>query len=198
MSTAKRGFGFGEIIGFGLLAVVLAMLAWPRGGSAEPVPKGTPLPELMAEGWLNTDEPSISPSPQDFEKVASPSTGRGIPSRENLRGKVVVVDCWATWCMPCRIAMPKLAKLYKQYGESPVEFVGLTSEIGPEVTAVEQFVASVDGFDWPVGYGAGVTQDMLGIQLLPTLVVFDKSGVSTWSSTSSDGLAAAIDEALAR
>jgi thiol-disulfide isomerase/thioredoxin len=178
MSSEKRGFGYGEIIGFGLLVVVLAMLAWPRGGAAEPVPKGTPLPELMAEGWLNADD--------------------GLPSRENLRGKVVVVDCWATWCVPCRISMPKLAKLYKQYRDSPVEFVGLTSEMGPEVPAVKQFVAAVDGFDWPVGYGAGVTQDMLGIELLPTLVVFDKSGVATWSSTSSDGLSAAIDEALAR
>jgi thiol-disulfide isomerase/thioredoxin len=178
MSTEKRGIGFGEIIGFGLLAVVLVMLAFPRGGASEPVPKGTPLPELMAEGWLNADD--------------------ALPSRENLRGKVVVVDCWATWCMPCRISMPKLAKLYQQYGESPVEFVGLTSEMGPEVPAVKQFVESVDGFDWPVGYGAGVTQDLLGIELLPTLVVFDKSGVATWSSTSSDGLAAAIDAALAR
>jgi thiol-disulfide isomerase/thioredoxin len=194
MSTEKRGIGFGEIIGFGLLAVVLAMLAWPRGGKSEPVPKGTPLPELMAEGWLNADEPS----PQNFEKVASRSTGRGIPSRENLRGKVVVVDCWATWCVPCRISMPKLAKLYKQYGDSPVEFIGLTSEFGRELPAVEKFVDSVDGFDWPVGYGSGVTQDMLGIELLPTLAVFDKTGKATWSSTSSDGLAAAIDAALAR
>lgn len=178
MTTEKRGIGFGEILGFGLLLAVLVLLMWRSGGSAEPVPKGTPLPELMAEGWLNVDD--------------------GIPSRESLLDKVVVVDCWATWCMPCRMSMPKLAKLYKQYGNSPVEFIGLTSESGREVPAVEKFVESVEGFSWPVGYGAGITQDMLGIQYLPTLVVFDKGGVATWSSTSTDGLAAAIDEALAR
>jgi thiol-disulfide isomerase/thioredoxin len=177
MTSEKRGIGFGEILGFGLLLVVLALLVFRSGESGEPVPKGTPLPELMAEGWLNADD--------------------ALPSRENLRGKVVVVDCWATWCIPCRISMPKLAKLYKQYGDSPVEFIGLTSEFGRELPAVEKFVESVDGFDWPVGYGAGVTQDMLGIELLPTLVVFDKTGVVTWSSTSSDGLAGAIDAALA-
>jgi thiol-disulfide isomerase/thioredoxin len=179
MSTEKRGIGFGEILGFGLLLAVLVLLiARSSGGATEPVPKGTPLPELMAQGWINADA--------------------GIPSRENLRGKVVVVDCWDTQCMPCRISMPKLAKLYKQYSNSPVEFIGLTSEMGNTVPAVEQFVKSVDGFDWPVGYGAGPTQDMLGIQYLPTLVVFDKGGIATWSSTSTDGLAAAIDAALAR
>jgi thiol-disulfide isomerase/thioredoxin len=178
MSTEKRGMSYGEIIALGLFLAVLVLLAFPRGGASEPVPKGTPLPELMAEGWLNAAD--------------------ALPSRENLRGKVVVVDCFTTWCGPCRISMPKLAKLYDQYRDSQVEFIGLTPEMGKEVPAVEKYVASVDGFEWPVGYGAGVTQDMLGIPGWPTLIVFDKSGVASWSSTSSDGLAAAIDAALAR
>ncbi len=178
MSNKKPGLGYGEMIGLGLLIAAVFLIVRPQGAASNLVPVGTPLPEFLAEGWLN---------------VATES-----PTRESLAGKVVVVDCWATWCAPCRASMPKLAKIYEGYRELGVEFVGLTSEGEGQREGIEQFVNSVDGFDWPVGYGSDVTQDMLGITVLPTLVVFGKDGKAVWSTTSTQGLEAVLDEALAK
>lgn len=189
MANKKPGIGIGEIVGIAIILMVLVTIFRSGGGATNLVPVGTQLPELMAEGWLNVGGPSPNPSQ---------STGRGIPTRENLKGKVVLVDFWATWCPPCRASMPKLAKLYEKYPELGVEFVGLTPEDESSRGSIEQFVGTVKGLDWPVGYGATPTLDMLGVGVLPTMVVFGKDGRATWSSTSTQGLEAALDEALAR
>ncbi len=153
------------------------MIVWPRGGMNELIPVGSPLPELMAEGWLNS---ATAPSPA------------------SLRGQVVLVDCWATWCPPCRESLPKLAKLYAKYHPLGVEFVGLTPEGGSARMAVESYMTTVAGFDWPVGYGASPTLDMLGIQFFPTLILFDSQGHTVWSSTSTYGLEEVLDVELGK
>jgi thiol-disulfide isomerase/thioredoxin len=183
---SKPGISWGEILAFSLLLVVVVLI-FNRGGGGSfgaPIPPGTPLPELMAEGWLNAGS-----SEADAPKI---------PSRENLAGKVVVLDVWATWCGPCRASMPKLADIHEQYKPLGVQFVGLCAEPASARGAIENFIASVAGFTWPVGYAVDPTLEMLGIQVLPTMVVFGKDGRATWSSTSTSGLEAALDAALAR
>lgn len=62
--------------------------------------------------------------PLDFLWV---SADRKLNSLNELRGKVVVLDFWTTWCGPCISAFPKLRKLVERYRNLPVEFLGVTS-----------------------------------------------------------------------
>jgi len=164
-------------IGVFAIVVLVGLLVWSarRSSSPPPIEDGMPLPEMMAEGWLNAEGPV---------------------SRERLLGKVVVVDCWTTWCPPCRAAMPDLAKLAAQYQPLGVEFVGLTPEPEAVQETIREFIASVPGFDWPVGYGATPTLEMLGISGYPTLIVFGPRGTAIWSGHFLDDLPEVLDKAL--
>src|SRR5918998_6569352 len=60
---------------------------------------------------------------------------------EDFRGRVYVVNLWATWCGPCRMEIPGLNKVYEDYRARGVEFVGLTAEDPEEASErVSQFV----------------------------------------------------------
>ncbi|HWS89778.1 MAG TPA: TlpA disulfide reductase family protein [Pyrinomonadaceae bacterium] len=71
---------------------------------------------------------------------------------KDFRGRVYVVNLWATWCGPCRLEIPGFNKIYEDYRARGVEFVGLTAE-DPEESSekVSQFVGEF-GMNYRVGW----------------------------------------------
>src|ERR671921_369774 len=71
---------------------------------------------------------------------------------KDFRGRVYVVNLWATWCGPCRLEVPGLNKVYEDYRARGVEFVGLTAEDPEENSGkVRDFVGEL-GMTYRVGW----------------------------------------------
>jgi thiol-disulfide isomerase/thioredoxin len=99
--------------------------------------------------------------------------GRAIPTWKALKGKVVVVDFWATWCPPCIASFPKFNALVDRYASQGVEFFSITYEPASAVTA---FVAK-----HPLRTTIAVDDDFSDFRAynawgIPVAYVFDRSG----------------------
>lgn len=98
-------------------------------------------------------------------------------SLEEHRGRIVVLNYWATWCIPCREEMPLLADLHDQRAGEGVVVVGASADEAHRHEQVSKFVAD-EGIDFPIWLGA-TTADMqemgLGDQL-PATAILDRDG----------------------
>lgn len=88
------------------------------------------------------------------------------------RGKVLVINYWATWCPPCRIEMPGFVSISNEYKERGVEFVGVT--VDEDLTLVPPFVERYQiPFDIVL---PGHDPMSVGDTALPTTYLYDKNG----------------------
>jgi cytochrome c biogenesis protein CcmG, thiol:disulfide interchange protein DsbE len=91
-----------------------------------------------------------------------------------LKGKVVLLDFWATWCGPCKESIPHLIQLYKNYRESGFELVGMSVDKG-DGEAVRRFVQSMD-IPYPVVIAPEVVVRSYRVTGIPATFLIDKQG----------------------
>lgn len=100
--------------------------------------------------------------------------GKTVQSAD-FKGKVVVLDFWATWCPPCRAEIPGFAELQKQYGASGLAVVGVSVDqtSNPEIKSFTETL----GVNYPVVLAdAKIVEAFGGIDGLPTTFVIDQTG----------------------
>ena len=93
---------------------------------------------------------------------------------EKSKGKVVILDLWATWCPPCRKEIPGFINLYKKYKDKGLEIIGVAfDENGQE--AVPPFMKAM-GINYQVYLDGGDIARKYDLQAYPTTIVYGKDG----------------------
>jgi thiol-disulfide isomerase/thioredoxin len=108
-----------------------------------------------------------------------PTIAGGRLSSAALRGRVVLINFWASWCAPCRTEMPALDSLRREIADTDFVFLGLNEE--EDVGAARRFVEEF-GFDFPVLLGRGAMRRWFHYPGLPYTVLLDRTGriASRW------------------
>ena len=98
-------------------------------------------------------------------------------SSDQVKGKVVVLDFWATWCGPCRSEIPGYVELQKKYGDAGLVIVGVSLDrVGPAV--VKKFIE-----EQKINYLVVMGDDKIaeafgGVDAIPTTFIIDRSGTA--------------------
>ncbi len=92
-----------------------------------------------------------------------------------LRGKVILLDFWATWCGPCKESIPHLAQLYRNQRERGFELIGMSKDRLEDIEMVRRFVTSME-----IPYPIVITPDEVArkyrVTGLPTAILIDRRG----------------------
>lgn len=121
-------------------------------------------------------EPEQGPYPPNYNAVNSAD----LVNLSDYRGKVVILDFWATWCPPCRKGIPDLIELKNDYKKSEVEIIGISLDSftrgGATKNDVVPFIKDY-GINYPIVIGdPEVAQQYGGVNSIPTSFIIDKEG----------------------
>ncbi len=144
------------------------------------------LPENMKEGIRNELMPMVGkPAPElsltDFRNVED-----GSFTNESFKGKITIVDIWATWCGPCIAAIPKNNKLYEDYKDQGVVVLGVTTSSGQE--NLDKLLE-----EHPISYPLAKDPDTKTLEawkasFFPTYYVVDRDGIVRGVALTPDSL----------
>ena len=116
-------------------------------------------------------------------------------SLASYRGRVVLINAWATWCGPCRQEIPELRLLYKKYKARGFTVVGVTVDAEGTESQIKDFVEQF-GMDYPIWHDPSERISAQYATLgLPASFLIDRQGIIRWKST---GAVAPGDTSLAR
>jgi thiol-disulfide isomerase/thioredoxin len=102
----------------------------------------------------------------------APAFDVGGATLASMKGQVVVVEFWATWCGPCRTSMPRLGEWQKKYAAKGLRVIGITDE---KAETIAQFVAQKKP-GYTVGSDAKA-KETYRVPVIPMMVVIDRAGI---------------------
>ncbi len=150
-----------RLFGLGLVAIGLA--GCNQHSASPPQPKKV----VIAAGEIGSRLPNFSLKDLEAREISS----------ADLRGKVVLIDFWATWCQPCKQEMPGYQKLLDRYGSRGFAVVGFKFDTMVDVEDPVLFARKI-GIHYPLAVAAeDLKQRFGGIEGLPTTLLYDRQGI---------------------
>jgi cytochrome c-type biogenesis protein len=124
--------------------------------------------------------PQVGHVGQEVPAYAAPTlTGDSLAVR-NLKGDVVLLNVWATWCIPCRKEIPELQALHQEFGSRGLRVLGVSVDAGDADGDVRDF-ARAFGMTYPILRDPGETVSQLfAIPGVPASFLIDRDGVVRW------------------
>lgn len=121
-------------------------------------------------------EPEEGPYPPNYNLASATN----LVNLSDFKGKVVILDFWATWCPPCRKGIPDLIELKKEFKNNDFEVIGISldgiTRGGATKNDVIPFIKDY-GINYPILNGdENIAQQYGGINSIPTSFVIDKEG----------------------
>lgn len=134
------------------------------------------LERLVDIGLFNAEIKKDTPKIEDQNALSFSyyNTGGQLESTSNLKGKVVFINFWATWCPPCRAEMPSLNHLYNNLKNNN-NFVFLFINEDEDLHKAKLYLKKY-GYDIPLYVSSGTVPRQIFSGTLPTTVVLDKNG----------------------
>ncbi len=118
-------------------------------------------------------------------------------SLSDLRGKVVLLDFWATWCVPCMDELPRLRQIYRAFAEEDFEIIGISLDTSGQTL---RRVLDEQEVEWPQYFDGGGWEteiaELYRIEATPHLILLDQDGVIQEVNPSLDELPFLIEELL--
>ncbi|MDR2072345.1 MAG: TlpA family protein disulfide reductase [Spirochaetaceae bacterium] len=150
-----------------VLMYVVCLLLFPLEGQTGGISRE--VERAFAEANLPVVRQRILPP--DF---SLPLLGGGNISLSALKGKVVLLNFWATWCPPCRTEMPSMETLYRRFKNRNFEILAV--DCAERTPDVQRFVRS-NNYSFPVALdSSGEISSLYGITGLPTTYILDRDG----------------------
>ena len=135
------------------------------------------------DAFINDPEAYIpAPVPRTAAPFALKSTTGTTVTLADMRGKVVLVDFWATWCAPCVKGMPDLQKLRSKYASNGLEVLGVSIDDNAEQKVPAFLKKSKLVIDYPILFDSGDTWKQWGVKSIPSVIlVRDGEILKHWS-----------------
>lgn len=166
----KKGFFTkGNLINGFFVALILVILFVPSAKA------------FLIRGFMEIGlfKPDVSATPvaektMDLSGIRFKDAAGKIIDLGDLRGKVVFLNFWATWCPPCRAEMPSINKFYEQF-KTDQDVVFILVDADSDFNGAQQYMDK-RGYKLPVYAAASGVPEVLFDGKLPTTLVFDKAG----------------------
>ena len=187
-------------------ATAICMVCKVKHGEAEAEPvKATRTHDGQSYGFCSeacakeftTDPLAYLPPvlPREAPAFALTDLGGNAVSLESLKGRVVLLDFWATWCAPCRKSMPELQALHARYAARGLTVLGVS--IDEKADAKVRKLVKEKAFTYPIAIDAGSSPawQAYRVKSIPAAYLIDREGriVAQWT-----GAAAPAEELGAR